>query len=331
MPPWPATAVPVTVLRPPPGPPAPPSGERQPCPHGLPGGRPGLGAPARGERVDEHQAASGLVEVGAGAGAGGGGGTRPGPTVTAGVGHLDTEGVRRFDDQPVERGRRTPQRELLEAADEFLDAAGVLKAAIEDVERAKAKARVRHPAWFRSYARLEREAVEINDYSCHDIPGLFQTHGRARALYEMRKPLLDEATLEQRVTARLARQEILTRWPPPMVTAVIDESVLRRPLGGMAVHKEQLEHLLRLGSMRNVELQVMPMNRSEHAGMGGAFILLTPKGRPQVGYTEVQHFARLTSDFDEVRILAAGYGSIRAQALTMQESLALIKDLLGEL
>lgn len=231
----------------------------------------------------------------------------------------------------VERGRRTPQPELLTAADEVLDAGGVLKATIEDVERAKAKARVRHPAWFRDYARLEREAVEINDYSCHDIPGLFQTHGRARALYEMRKPLLDEETIEQRVASRLARQEILTRWPPPMVTAVIDESVLRRPLGGREVHKEQLEHLLRLGSMRSVELQVMPMDRTEHAGMGGPFILLTPKGKPQIGYTEVQHYARLTSDPEEVRILAARYGSIRAQALTMRESLALIKDLLGEL
>ncbi|MFC3346597.1 helix-turn-helix domain-containing protein [Streptomyces echinoruber] len=231
----------------------------------------------------------------------------------------------------VERGRRTPQRELLVAADELLDAGGVLKATIEDVERAKAKARVRHPAWFRDYARLEREAVEINFYNNYDVPGLFQTQQRARALYEMRKPLLDEETIEQRVASRLARQEILTQWPPPMVTAVIDESVLRRPLGGRDVHKEQLEHLLRLGSMRNVELQIMPMDRTEHAGMGGAFILLTPKGKPQVGYTEVQHYARLTSDLEEVRILAARYGSIRAQALTMQESLTLIKDLLGEL
>lgn len=87
----------------------------------------------------------------------------------------------------LERGRRTPQAEFLVAADELLDAGGVLKAAIEYVEKAKAKARVRHPAWFRDYARLEREAVEINDYSCHDIPGLFQTERRIRALYEMRR------------------------------------------------------------------------------------------------------------------------------------------------
>ncbi|MFE2015621.1 helix-turn-helix domain-containing protein [Streptomyces sp. NPDC059491] len=231
----------------------------------------------------------------------------------------------------VERGRRTPQREFLEAADELLGAGGLLKAAIEDVEKAKAQARVRHPAWFRGYARLEREAVEINDYNCQDIPGLFQTMPRIRALYEMRKPLLDEETIEQRVVSRLARQEILSKWPPPMISSVIEESVLRRPLGGRDVHREQLEQLLRLARMRNVELQVMPNDRSEHAGMGGSFILLTPKGKSQLGYTEAQSSSKLITDPEEVRILAAQYGSIRAQALTMQESLALIEKLVAEL
>ncbi|MFC9231420.1 helix-turn-helix domain-containing protein [Streptomyces decoyicus] len=230
----------------------------------------------------------------------------------------------------LERGRRTPQPEFLDAADELLGADGLLRAAKEDVARAKAKARVKHPAWFRDYARLEGDAVEVNDYSSHDIPGLFQTEQRTRALYEMRKPLLDEETIEQRVVSRLARQEILTRWPPPLVTAVIEESVLRRPIGGRGVHKGQLEQLLQLGQLRNVELQVMPMDRTEHAGMGGPFILLTPKGKPQVGYVEVQNITRLATDTEEVRILAARYGSIRAQALTPRESLALIERMQTE-
>ncbi|MEU7566334.1 helix-turn-helix transcriptional regulator [Streptomyces fradiae] len=231
----------------------------------------------------------------------------------------------------LERGRRTPQREFLEAADEVLDAGGLLRATIEDVERAKAKARVRHPAWFRDYARLEREAVEINFYNCHDIPGLFQTERRIRALYEMRKPLLDEETVEQRVVSRLARQDILTQWPPPMITAVVEEVVLQRPLGERDVHSEQLEQLLRLARLRNVELQVMPTGRTQHAGMGGSFILLTPKGKPQLGYVEAQSSSRLVTDAEEARIMAARYGSIRAQALTMQESLALIEKMVAEL
>ncbi|MFI8487269.1 helix-turn-helix domain-containing protein [Streptomyces rubrogriseus] len=225
----------------------------------------------------------------------------------------------------LERGRRTPQPEFLDAADDLLGAGGLLQATKEDVARAKARARVRHPSWFRDYARLEGEAVEVNFYNNHDVPGLFQTERRTRALYEMRKPLLAEETIEQRVTSRMDRQRILTEWPPPMVTAVIEEVVLRRPIGGHEVHREQLARLLELGRLRTVELQVMPTDRSEHACMGGSFTLLTPKGKPQVGYTEVQAVARLATDMDEVRILAARYGSIRAQALTPRESLALIE------
>ncbi|MER6103405.1 helix-turn-helix transcriptional regulator [Streptomyces sp. NPDC001832] len=225
----------------------------------------------------------------------------------------------------LERGRRTPQPEFLDAADDLLGGGGLLKATKDDVARAKAKARVRHPAWFRDYARLEAEAVEANFYNNHDIPGLFQTERRTRALYEMRKPLLDEETIDRRVASRMDRQQILTRWPRPIVTAVVEEVVLRRPVGGLEAHKEQLERLLGLGELRTVELQVMPTNRIEHAGMGGPFTLLTPKGKPQVGYTEVQNVARLAADVDEVRILAARYGSIRAQALTPSESMTLIE------
>ncbi|WP_409238002.1 helix-turn-helix domain-containing protein [Streptomyces sp. PA5.6] len=230
----------------------------------------------------------------------------------------------------IERGRRTPQPDFLVAVDELLKCGGLLALLVEDVERAKARRRVRHPEWFRDYAALERDAVEINFYNNHDVPGLLQTERRTRALYDMRKPLLDEETIENRVASRMSRQEILTSWPPPMITAVIEETVLRRPLGGLEVHKEQLEQLLHCGRLRNMELQVMPTDRSEHAGMGGAFVLLTPKGKTQLGYTEAQSSSRLIADPEEVRILAARYGSIRAQALTMRESLALIENILKE-
>ncbi|MFJ1846157.1 Scr1 family TA system antitoxin-like transcriptional regulator [Streptomyces sp. NPDC088146] len=230
----------------------------------------------------------------------------------------------------LERGRRTPQPDFLDAADDLLEAGGLLRATKEDVARAKARARVKHPAWFKDYAKLERQAVEVHEYGSHVVPGLLQTEAHARALFSMRKPLLDEATIEQRMAARLARQELLTRWPAPIVTCIIEEAVLRRPIGGAAVHKAQLEQLIDLGQLRSLELQVMPTERDEHAGMGGPFILLTPKGRPQVAYLEVQNISRLITDPDEVRILAARYGSIRAQALTPSESLTVIKELLRE-
>ncbi|MFI1395414.1 Scr1 family TA system antitoxin-like transcriptional regulator [Streptomyces sp. NPDC020681] len=230
----------------------------------------------------------------------------------------------------LERGRRTPQAEFLDAADELLGAGGLLRAATEDVARAKARARVKHPAWFRDYAKLEVDAVEISFFSTLTVPGLLQTEEYARTTFMARQPLLEEATIEQRVAARLARQEILTGWPSPMVSVVIDESVLRRGVGGHEVRQGQLKHLKRLGQLRSTTIQVLPMACEDHAALEGPFILLTPKDRPQLAYVEVQSVNRLITDAEEVRILAARYGSIRGQALNPRESLALIEQLLGE-
>ncbi|WP_346012411.1 helix-turn-helix transcriptional regulator [Streptomyces sp. SID3343] len=230
----------------------------------------------------------------------------------------------------VERGRRTPQPLFLDAADDLLGADGLLRATKEDLAKAKAKSRVRHPAWFRDYARQETDAVELNYFSTLTVPGMLQTEEYARATFTVRQPLLDEETIEDRVAARLARQETLTRWPAPMVSVVLDESVLRRPIGGRDVHSRQIERLLHLGQLRNMTLQVLPMDCEDHAGIDGPFTLLTPKGRQQVGYVEVQSVSRLITDPEEVRILAARYGSIRGQALTPRESLVRIEKMMGE-
>ncbi|GGQ18032.1 transcriptional regulator [Streptomyces griseomycini] len=231
----------------------------------------------------------------------------------------------------VERARRTPQPELLVAVDGLLDCGGLLASAAEDVERAKTRRRVRHPEWFRDYARLEAEAVELRYFANQAVPGLFQTREYARAVFASRQPFFDEETIEERVAARMTRQELMTRWPPPTVSAVVQETILRQPFGGPAVQRDQLEQLLRIGRLRHVEIQVMPTMSEEHAGMGGPFTLLTPKGKPQVAYLEVQHFSRLITDPEEVRVLAAKHGSIRGQALTPRESLHLLGKMPGDL
>ncbi|MEY9944084.1 helix-turn-helix domain-containing protein [Kitasatospora sp. GAS1066B] len=231
----------------------------------------------------------------------------------------------------LERGRRVMQKEFLLSAEVKLDAGGMFEVIQDDVEQAKAKAQLRTPVAFRVFSRLEPLAVERHQYCTHDIPGLLQTEEHARALLTMRKPLLAEQTIEERILTRMARQDLLDQWPAPELTWIIEESVLRRPIAGRSVHAGQLEKILRAGRKRNVEIQVMPLERTEHAGMSGPFILLTPKGKPQLGYIEVQSFSHLTRNPEEVRILAAKYGSLRAQALTPSESLALIEKMLGEL
>lgn len=223
-----------------------------------------------------------------------------------------------------EQGRRVPPPRFIEQADELLGARGVLAEMKEEVARAQ------YPAFFRDAAKLEAEAVELHVYANQAVPGLLQTEEYARAVFVNWRPLYDEETVEQRVAARLARQEILASRPLPTFSFVIEEAVLHRPLGGPGVMRGQLEQILLVGQQRNVEIQVMPTKREEHAGLAGPFTLIeTTEGR-RIAYVEVHKLSRLYTERRAVREIEEQYGLLRAQALTPRESLALIEKLLGE-
>ncbi|MFG2959879.1 helix-turn-helix domain-containing protein [Streptomyces sp. NPDC048291] len=231
----------------------------------------------------------------------------------------------------MERGVRVPQPDMLVKADELLGAGGLLVAAIPELKEAMKRARTRHPEWYRGYAVLEAEAVELHHYSNHAVHGLLQTEDHARAVFAKRRPFLDEETIERRVADRLSRQQVFEKWPSPVVSYVIEEVVLDRPIGGPRVHKVQLERLLRVGAMRNVEIQVMPTKVQEHPNLDSAFNLLTPKKHAQVAYTEAQGYPRLITDLEEVRKIADRYGIMRAMALPPMESRVLIEGKLEQL
>ncbi|MFE9614132.1 helix-turn-helix domain-containing protein [Streptomyces sp. NPDC006012] len=223
-----------------------------------------------------------------------------------------------------EQGRRVAPPRFIDRADEVLDAGGVLQEMKEEVARAQ------YPAFFRDAARLEGEALELHVYAMYAVPGLLQTEEYARAVFSIRRPLLDEDRIEQGLSARLARQEIYARKPAPLMSFVLEESVLQRPLGGKEVLRGQLEQVLLIGHKRNVEIQVMPVSREDHGALGGPFTLIdTPEGR-RIAYAEVQGDSRLYSGQSKVRELEARYGILRAQALTPSESLAYVEKLLGE-
>ncbi|MFD5966776.1 helix-turn-helix domain-containing protein [Streptomyces sp. NPDC060311] len=224
----------------------------------------------------------------------------------------------------IEQGRRIPQARFIEKADEVLGAGGVLTALKEEVGRAQ------YPGFFRDAARLESDAHELFLYAVQAVPGLLQTEEYTRALLAMRRPLLDEDTIEQRVSARLSRQQTFARWPAPLVSFVIEEAVLRKPFGGKAVLRGVLENILMVGHRRNVEVQVMPNDQEDNAGVDGPFTLITPKKGEQIAYLEVQGRSILVTERDEVRSISARYGIIRSQALTPRESLGFVEKVLGD-
>ncbi|MFJ3983774.1 helix-turn-helix domain-containing protein [Streptomyces fungicidicus] len=225
----------------------------------------------------------------------------------------------------VERGRRIPRPEYLDAADEVLGAGGKIAALKQDV------AEVRYPKKVRDLKKLEAEATELCAYNNSVIHGLLQTEKYARAVLSARRPSFTADQLEQQVSARVARQEIVSDTTArPLFNFVQCESTLRRPIGGKMVMREQLERLLQVAKFPNVDLQVLPLGREENSGLDGSFRLLRLEDGSTVGHVEVAHISRVIAEPKEVQLLDIQYGIIRAQALSPRESMALIEKALGE-
>ncbi|MGC0211554.1 helix-turn-helix domain-containing protein [Streptomyces levis] len=224
----------------------------------------------------------------------------------------------------VERARRIPKPDFLDKADEVLHAGGKLAAMKADVEQA------RYPKTVRDLTKLEDQAIELGAYSALHIHGLLQTPDYAEALYAMRRPSYPQDEIERHVAARMARKAVFDRAPQPLITFVQEEMTLRRPLGGKMVLRRQLEHLLQVAELRHVEIQVMPMDREDHAAVMGSFRLLKLQDGKALGHTESQLYDRVISDPKDVQVLDMRYGMIRAQALPPRESLTFIEKVLGE-
>ena len=129
------------------------------------------------------------------------------------------------------------------------------------------------PHWVEPYFGLEAAATIIRSYEVQFVPGLLQTEGYARALIRMGNAPTEEDVL-RRAEARMSRQDILTRETPPKVWAVMDEGALRRPIGGEAVMREQLKHLIDMCDHPAVTVQVLPFSGVSHPAMGGPFTIL---------------------------------------------------------
>jgi len=128
------------------------------------------------------------------------------------------------------------------------------------------------PSQLTALIGFESEATRIIDVSLALIPGLLQIPEYTRALLAgSGVPKLEIETL---VVARLGRQAILSKPSPPEFLAILDEAVLRRPVGGRHVMAAQLRHIITAGQRSNATVQVIPFDHGEHAGLNGSYLLL---------------------------------------------------------
>ncbi|MDX2542203.1 helix-turn-helix domain-containing protein [Streptomyces sp. WI04-05B] len=224
----------------------------------------------------------------------------------------------------IEGGKRIARPEYMDKADEVLGADGLISAMKEDLEK------VQYPKKVRALANMEAKAVELQLYDPLNIHGLLQTPEYARTLLMMRRPAYTTSEVERFFAARVARKSVFERDPAPELGFVVEEWTLRRPLGGKALLRRQLEHLLETGQLRGTELQVMPMDREEHAGVDGSIEVLKFADGSAVGRSPALANGRPVSDARQLRILELRYGIIRGQALTPRESTAFLEQLLGE-
>ena len=127
------------------------------------------------------------------------------------------------------------------------------------------------PPWFRVAVGLEESASLIRAYEPQVVPGLLQTEGYIRAITAASFPGATKEETERRVALRLARQQLLTRPSPPEYWVVLDETVLRRPVGGQQVMRAQLAHLIEAAGRPNVTVQVIPFAAGWHPALYGMF------------------------------------------------------------
>ncbi|MER7553201.1 helix-turn-helix transcriptional regulator [Streptomyces anulatus] len=185
-----------------------------------------------------------------------------------------------------------------------------------------------YPDWSRAFIAYSARAAVIREYASHVVPGLLQTPEYARALLSVGHTLRDAEHLEERLAARLDRQVRLTGPDRPELWIILDEAVLRRPVGGAAVMQGQLEKLLRMAEEPNVTIQVLPFDQGAHGSLGGSLTVLVMPDGTEIAYTEGAHYGQLTEEPDEVERFVLTYDQLRAMALPPLMSLAMIRSVL---
>jgi transcriptional regulator with XRE-family HTH domain len=187
--------------------------------------------------------------------------------------------------------------------------------------------------WFAEYLGLETAASLIRSFEMQFVYGLFQTREYARAVTLLGHSAAPAEEIDRRVALRVRRQELLTSPETPRVWSILDEGALRRPVGGHAVMRRQLDRVMELSDLRNVTIQVMPFDAGGHAGAGGSFTMLRflAEEVPDIVYIEQLTSALYLDKREDVDHYLEVLDSLGTEALPPDESLSLIAKIRDDL
>ncbi|HEY1920513.1 MAG TPA: helix-turn-helix transcriptional regulator [Streptosporangiaceae bacterium] len=182
-----------------------------------------------------------------------------------------------------------------------------------------------YPGWFDRWPDLEGKAKRLRTFELVAVPGLLQTTDYARAMLRTQVMATDDE-IEEMVEARIARQQILHRDKPPMLWVLIDEVVLRRPVGGVHVMREQLGKLIEAAARPNVVVQVIPLSIGAHQGLSGNFVVADFDDGPSVAYQDTAVQGVIIDDAEQIEALMELWDTIKSAALPWAASLELIEE-----
>ncbi|WKK25901.1 helix-turn-helix transcriptional regulator [Streptomyces olivoreticuli] len=224
----------------------------------------------------------------------------------------------------VELGTQLPSDALIDALDQRFDMGGTLVKFLEMTREGSMQ------EYGRKAAVREAQAERIQVFTSSAIPALLQTEDYARALLRTARPKAPRNHFDEAVANRMARQQVFNREERPPYWAVMDESALRRPVGGQATMHGQLLHMLKVAEDPDVTIQVLPFERGEYWMLGGSLTLLTAPNGSTIAYVESFGSGELVESPKRVVELSQRFDTVRGLALPECESLELVRKYLEE-
>ncbi len=226
--------------------------------------------------------------------------------------------------QAIELGQRAATADVTEDLERVLPADGALIHLRDEI--GDGLGYQAYPSWFQEWLASERETKKLRWFEPLLVPGLLQTEEYARAVFRTRFGMTDEE-IDEQVAARLKRQEILAQEGPPALWVIVDESVLRRPVGGRYVMHEQVGHLIEAARRPHVSVQVISSAVGVHLGLcAGGFAIADYEDAPAAGYQETACQGQFVDRREDVETLADCWDTLVREALPWAASQALLEE-----
>ncbi|MGW1891537.1 helix-turn-helix domain-containing protein [Streptomyces sp. NPDC002004] len=218
----------------------------------------------------------------------------------------------------IEAGRRIPSREDARRLDGALNTGDVLSSFLPHDGDTIAD-------YFEAARHLEQQATMIREFALSFVPGILQTERYARAVLGTTFPPRSDEERERHVATRLERAKVLGDPLTPVVWALLDEAMLRRPMGGADVMAEQIMHIVALTEARRIRVHILPLGLGAHPLMQSMLTLMWFEDQPPAAYSEGLAIGKVHDSPAVVQRLQGAYDLALSDALPLSESLAFLK------